>query len=219
MIKIGHTVMFDSSIDYSKIHFSAPVVQGDRYFIQAQHETESIMTQFNRWMCAKNDLVDDAGTMSTQLDVLIAGTDTEVSPFIEFVSDFEDAMLRAAKEHKSEWFPSKDISDDWLDGAFHSGFKQVKKSNDAVMRLRVSKDMHVYTSEREEATHADVKDGSTIALIVHMEGLWFTKSRFGLTWKVVQAKIKKEKAPSRRYMFDDATPEPLLDNVFPEEVM
>jgi hypothetical protein len=52
-----------------------------------------------------------------------------------------------------------------------------------------------------------------------MDGLWFTKSRFGLTWKVVQAKIKKEKAPSRKYMFDDdVSPEPELDNVFPDEV-
>ena len=212
--------MFDSTIDYSKIAFSTPVVQGDRYFIQAQHETDPILTQFNRWMRSKTDLVNDEGVVSPTLDVLISGRDTAVSPFIEFVSDFEDAMLKAAKEKKGEWFPGKDISNDWLDGAFHAGFKQVKKSNDAVMRLRVSKDMHVYTSEREDATAVDVKDGSTIAIIVQMEGLWFTKSRFGLTWKVMQTKIKNEKAPSRRYMFDDdAVPDPVLDNVFPEDVM
>lgn len=211
--------MFDSSIDYSKITFSSPVVQGDRYFIQALHETEPIVSQFNRWMRSKTDLVDAEGKVASQMDVHIAGTESGVSPFIEFASDFEDAMLKAAKEKKGDWFPGKEISDEWLDNAFHSGFKQVKKSNDAVMRLRISKDMHVYTSDREEAELGDIKEGSQVALIILMDGLWFTKSRFGLTWKVVQAKIKKDKAPSRKYMFDDdATPEPELDNVFPDEV-
>lgn len=211
--------MFDSSIDYSKITFSSPVVQGDRYFIQSLHETEPIVSQFNRWMQCKTDLVDPEGKVSSQMDVHIAGTESGVSPFIEFASDFEDAMLKAAKEKKGEWFPGKEISDEWLDSAFHSGFKQVKKSNDAVMRLRISKDMHVYTSDREEAELGDIKEGSQVALIILMDGLWFTKSRFGLTWKIVQAKIKKEKAPSRKYMFDDdVSPEPELDNVFPDEV-
>jgi hypothetical protein len=170
-------------------------------------------------MHSKTDLVDADGKVSSQIDVHVGGTESGVSPFIEFTSDFEDAMLKAAKEKKGEWFPGKEISDEWLDSAFHSGFKQVKKSNDVVMRLRISKDIHVYTSDREETELGDIKDGSTIALIILMDGLWFTKSRFGLTWKVVQAKIKKEKAPSRKYMFDDdATPEPELDNVFPDEV-
>lgn len=211
--------MFDSSIDYSKITFSTPVVKGDRYFIQALHETDPIVSQFNRWMTSKTDLVDADGKVSSYMDVSIPGTESGVSPFIEFASDFEDAVLKAAKEKKGEWFPGKEISDEWLDTAFHSGFKQVKKSNDAVMRFRMSKDTHVYTSDREEADVADIKDGSTVALIILMDGLWFTKSRFGLTWKVVQAKIKKDKAPSRKYMFDDdVAPEPDLDNVFPDEV-
>ena len=128
-------------------------------------------------------------------------------------------MLKMTKEKKGEWFPDKEISDEWLDQAFQSGFKQIKKSNDATMRFRVSKDLDVYTSEKEETTPDEIKDGVNIAIIALMDGLWFTKSRFGLTWKVVQAKVKKDKAPSRKYMFDDdAVPEPVLDNVFPDEI-
>ena len=213
--------MFDSSIDYNKITFSAPVVQGDRYFIQALHnDSERLTTQFNRWMRCKTDMVDKEGKSSPHMDINIPGTDTGVSTFVEFASDFEDAMLKMAKDKKSEWFPDKDISDDWLDQAFHSGIKQVKKTNDAVMRLRVSKDLEVYTSEKVDAPTEEIKDGTKIAIIILMDGLWFTKSRFGLTWKVIQAKIKKDNAPSRKYMFDDdAAPDPMLDNVFPDEVL
>jgi hypothetical protein len=205
-------------MNFDKLTFSKPVTQGDRYFIQVQDGGEPVTKQFNRWMKCKTDLVKDK-KHATYIDIHIPGTETDVSPFIEYASDFEEAMLKMTKEKKGEWFPDKEISDEWLDQAFQSGFKQIKKSNDATMRFRVSKDLDVYTSEKEETTPDEIKDGVNIAIIALMDGLWFTKSRFGLTWKVVQAKVKKDKAPSRKYMFDDdAVPEPVLDNVFPDEI-
>ena len=203
---------------FDKLTFSKPVTQGDRYFVQVQRDGERVTKQFNRWMKCKTDLVKDK-KQGSYIDIHIPGTDTDVSPFIEYASDFEDAMLKTCKEKKKEWFPDKEISDEWLDQAFQSGFKQIKKSNDATMRFRVPNELDVYTSEKEEATPEDIKDGVSIAIIALMDGIWFTKSRFGLTWKVLQAKVKMDRAPSRKYMFDDdAAPDPVLDNVFPDDI-
>jgi hypothetical protein len=216
-------VMFDSSIDYSKITFAKPVMQGDRYFIQAVHgegdKSERIVTQFNKWMTCKTDMVSSDGKQASQIEVIIPGKDGMVSPFIEFISDFDEAMMKAAKDKKDVWFPGKEITDEWLDQAFHNSFKQVKKSFDATVRIRVSKELEVYTSERIETSTEDVCDGSRIAMIVMMDGVWFTKSRFGLTWKVVQMKVHKEKEPTRKYMFDDEVTSTIdMDNVFPDDM-
>ena len=177
-------------MNFDKLTFSKPVAQGDRYFIQVMDDGHRMTKQFNKWMKCKTDLVKE-NKQATYIDILIPGTDTDVSPFIEYASDFEEAMVKITKEKKGEWFPDKEISDEWLDQAFQSGFKQIKKSNDATMRFRVSKDLDVYTSEKEETTVEEIKDGVNIAIIALMDGIWFTKSRFGLTWKVVQAKVFK----------------------------
>jgi len=211
--------MSDQTINYDEITFVKPIMQGDRYFVKALMGTERIITQFNRWMTCKTEMVCEDGKPPSQVEVIIPGKDGTVSPFIEYMSDFEDAMLKTVKQKKDEWFPDKDISDEWLDQAFHSGFKQVKKSTDATAKLRISKELLIYTSERKETGLNDIHDGSKIAVIIHMDGIWFTKSRFGLTWKVVQIKVHKDKEPSRMYMFDDdAVPEPDLDNVFPDDM-
>lgn len=212
--------MFDSSIDFSKISFDKPVMQGDRYFIPARYEgSERILIQFNSWMTCNADLSNEEGVTKPTLDVLISGKDNSVSPFIELVSDYEEAMVKAAKELKSDWFPDKEITDDYIDSAFHASFKPIKKTHDAIMRLRTSKELQIYTSEKEETTSVDIKEGSKIAMIVLMDGVWFSKNRFGITWKVVQMKIHKQKESSKKYMFDDDVEvERELDNVFPEDI-
>jgi leucyl aminopeptidase (aminopeptidase T) len=170
-------------------------------------------------MTCNADLSNEEGVTKPTLDVLISGKDNSVSPFIELVSDYEEAMVKAAKELKSDWFPDKEITDDYIDSAFHASFKPIKKTHDAIMRLRTSKELQIYTSEKEETTSVDIKEGSKIAMIVLMDGVWFSKNRFGITWKVVQMKIHKQKESSKKYMFDDNVEvERELDNVFPEDI-
>ena len=57
-----------------------------------------------------------------------------------------------------------------------------------------------------------------VSCIVHLSGIWFTKSRFGVVWKVIQIKLNKEKE-KKICLFEDADDDEYddMENAFPEE--
>jgi hypothetical protein len=52
-----------------------------------------------------------------------------------------------------------------------------------------------------------------------LSGIWFTKSRFGVVWKVFQIKMNPEKKPKEMCLFDDADDDECdeMENAFPDE--
>lgn len=188
---------FDSSVDYSKLTFGSPVKSADgKYFISTLHENDQVLVRFNSWLTCNTNLMMN-NEKASQIDVTL-----KIPEYIETVRDFEENLLQKAKELKDEWFPEKGITNEYLDSAFMSSLKPIKKSQDHVMKIRTSREMEAYTNDQKEIELSDVKENSEVGLIVNMQGLWFTKTRFGIVWKIMQIKLKKPKT-KREYMFDD----------------
>tara|TARA_B110000977_G_scaffold201113_1_gene294205 strand:+ start:7857 stop:8483 length:627 start_codon:yes stop_codon:yes gene_type:complete len=206
-------IFFNKDADYSKIEFGNPIKGSDgKYFVTAfvkdEDVSNEIMCQFGTRLQAKHSMNSD----STSLECIFADPQLK-----EFVSECDDHMLAFCKDNKEAWFNNTEISDSYLDNAMFPSFKAVKKSESCLMKLRTSNSMNIFDSSKEEISIDSIVEDSKISIIVHFAGLWFTKTRFGLTWKIKQIKLHNEKPKSAgQYLFEDVEDEE-LDNVFPDE--
>eukprot|EP00854_Cymbomonas_tetramitiformis_P025122 gene25122-30659_t len=114
----------------------------------------------------------------------------------------DENILSIIKEKKEEWFQGQNIEDAFLDvGQTHS-IKLMKDSSK--IKLRVPKDTIAYNSKKEQIELNGVPIDSEVTCILQLVGMWFTKTRWGVTWKTVQVKThEKKKEPLRVYMFAD----------------
>ena len=208
------TKFFNKESEFDKIEFG-DIIKGpdNKYFVSAYTKTEDgqsddIICQFGPRLQTKHGLEAD----SSSLECIFADQSMK-----EFVSECDDHMLAFCKDNKKIWFHSEDISDSYLDNAIMPSFKSIKKSDSCIMKFRTSQVMSVFDSSKEEITKEEVVENSKVSLIVQLAGLWFTKTRFGLTWKLKQIKINNEKPKSiGEYLFEDGEDDE-LDNVFPDE--
>lgn len=201
-------VFFNKNVNFEGFSFGSPIKGPDnKYFVSASVNSEDIICQFSRLLC-KNTLDSE----SSSLECVFADTNAK-----EFFNDCDDHMLAFCKDNKEAWFNSADISDAYLDNAIMPSIKSVKKSDSYAVKFRTSQQMTVFDSSKEEIELSSIVQDSKISVIVQLAGLWFTKTRFGITWKLKQIKLNNEKPKSSGlYLFDDVEDDE-LDNVFPDE--
>ena len=72
---------------------------------------------------------------------------------------------------------------------------KTKKRNKALNELN-------FAVEQGEILSTLVK-GSTVRLLIECTGVWFAGGKFGLSWKAVQASVKKPKVNFNTYSFVD----------------
>lgn len=205
--------VLDINIDWEQLEYGNPKKRTDgNYFITTQikeceeNPSKPLYFQFNKTVIEK-----DLEQTTKSFDLRMS--DSDINGFIQ---DAEEMVLNAAKENKESWFPSAEITDGYLDTAFMSSIKQIKKSHDIYVKVRVSNNMKVFDSQKNEISIEELKEKENLGLIVNMAGIWFTKTRFGITWMVEQIKVPKSKK-IKEFMFEEEEEEAELDNVFPDE--
>ena len=57
--------------------------------------------------------------------------------------------------------------------------------------------MKVYNGSHEKLESSDVIKDSQVNVIVQLYGIWFTQSRFGLTWRLHQIKVN---TPTKKHI-------------------
>ena len=203
---------FNKKPDFSSITYATPVKGGDgRYFVAASStDYPDILCQFIKGIVCNNDL----NETDTTIDTSLACPDT-----IGFIQECDEHFLAKAKDLKREWFPNQDISDSYLDQAFMNSIKPIKKQSLQAFKTRISKSVTVFDTARQMSDVSIIKDNMRLCLIVQLSGLWFTKTRFGLTWLVRQIKtVEPEKSLKiGSCLFSDEEYPDELDNVFPDE--
>ena len=199
------------------IIYTKPKKQDDgKYFVgmfnkNDEEPSSEVLFQFGPKLCCKTNLSVDSSYIDLQISE---------SSILEAIKEVDDAVLLAAKTNKDVWFPEQGITDSYLDNAIMTSLKSIKKSNiDFSFRTRTSKDMVIFNSSKEQVEHDEVTNTSYIAVILQVAGIWFTKTRFGPTWKTRQIRIfKDQKNTINNYLFEDADDEDFdTDNVFPDE--
>lgn len=122
--------------------------------------------------------------------------------FISALKEVDKTMVDVIKSKRDEWFPNKTIDDTFVEvGQVPS----VILKN--VVRLRVNKNIDIFESNSKENMENTTLEAGTIAkCILHLNGLWFTATRWGLTWSIVQMKtypVEIKKKVYKGYMFPD----------------
>lgn len=129
----------------------------------------------------------------------------------KLVVEVDDFVIKTCKENKEKWFQSSNITDSNVDDAFYPSLTR-KQS----IKLRKSKDLICFNSAKEKINESEINESSKISVAVMIEGVWFSKTRFGVTWKLVQL-LHHDRKPIEKIgkcLFENLEDD--LDNVFPE---
>lgn len=198
-----------NDLDSSKFVFKGPKKEEDRYYIYiTQKKTpeslpEKIYVQTPRLL-----------VKSSMQESFADFTLPNALPFGSMMQEMDENILSIIKEKKEEWFQGQNIEDAFLDvGQTHS-IKVTKDSSK--IKLRVPKDTIAYNSKKEQIDLEEVSIDSEVTCILQLVGMWFTKTRWGVTWKTVQVKThEKKKEPLRVYMFADEEVEDDEESLYP----
>jgi len=119
----------------------------------------------------------------------------------EMIKTIETHVLSELKTNRVAWFGKKDMDDVFLESGMTSTVVK-----DSTFRFRMMDDAQVYDAAQRELKGFDaIQPGQACHLIIQMVGVWFTPSRWGVTWKIVQVKLKRQRMieKHRDCMFSD----------------
>ena len=204
-------MFFNKSPKFEEIVSNNPIKGKDKkYFVTLQlKDGNDIMCQFGSKLMVKNQLEKESSSM----EVIFNNQELK-----DFIQECDDHVLSMCKLNKGEWFPGEnEISDTYLENAIMSSLKQQKKSENVSLKVRTSNKMIIFDSSKQEIENSEIQENSKVSLIVQMAGIWFTKTRFGITWKIKQIKLHNDKPQTQgEYLFEDVDDDE-LDNVFPDD--
>jgi hypothetical protein len=106
----------------------------------------------------------------------------------EMIKTMEAHVLNELKMNREAWFGKQDIDDVFLE----SGMTSTALKN-SKFRFRVMDDVQIYDANRESKELSAITSAQPCHLILQMVGIWFTPSRWGVTWKVMQIKLKHQR--------------------------
>jgi len=118
------------------------------------------------------------------------------------LKEIDDNVLNYVKDKKEEWFPGKDISDAFLEvGQICSLRENKANKKEQIFQLRTSKEMQCFDMNKTKLEVNKMNKGDDISFIIQLVGIWFTATRWGVNWKILQARKHKTKEPLRGYLF------------------
>ena len=136
--------------------------------------------------------------------------------FIKFMCNVDEKILMKIKENKTKWFEGKSIEDSFFEIGQIFSVRSETESGTSKIKLRVPTDTIIYNSNKEEVDAKSISIDSEMSAILQLVGIWFTKTRWGLTWKTIQLKEhKKKREIVKTYLFDDVEDDDLEDILDP----
>lgn len=186
------------------LEFGVPKKNTNHYSIHVSAQgTERIMIQSPK--CELKEPLDL--TSDAYVDMVCKDTD-----FINALKAVDQHIMDVIKSKRSEWFPDKNIDDTFVEvGQVPS----VIMKN--IIRLRVHKSVDIFDAHnKQKSDTTSVEQGTAVKCIMHLTGIWFTATRWGLTWNLIQIKAyPKVKAPTTYtgYMFPDESDHESTDDI------
>lgn len=175
---------------FDNASFGKPVKGNGFYSIRVTYNKESpepIFLQTPKIMLTSN-IVD-----TKFVDMNLAHED-----YKNTIQLIDDTLISLLKKNKDEWFVGKGLTDQFIDTGY---LPSLKRNGD--WRLNVAEDLVVYDDNKNVYNTNSLMIGDTMRCIVQLSGLWFTNTRWGVSWKVIQLKKTKKKEIRNEYMFPD----------------
>lgn len=144
----------------------------------------------------KGGLVDADGTVAPFAKLALG--DADAAAF----EAFEEALLAAAKEKREEWFGSKDVSDEHVEGAFKRFFEK------GALKARVTAKTFAFDSAGNAADVASFAGGDKAKALLSASVVRIGKNEFGAVWTLDQ--LRAAKKPVACLIADE--PESIVDD-------
>lgn len=181
-----------TGFDFSKVVYTSPKKAAGHYSVCAQLLDENGMSGGKIYfqtpkMALHSDVVN---TESHQMNPFV-DLSCEDESFVKAIKNLDKHIFDVIKEKRTEWFPNKTIEDTFLEmGQTHS----LMVHN--VLRARTDKNLEIFNTHKESVPSTEIVTKSVVRCILQFMGIWFTATRWGITWKVVQMLHYPERKPT-----------------------
>jgi hypothetical protein len=184
-----------------------------------------------------SEMVDDeSGKKSYSVSIPIKNDQAEASyPLFAAMNAIQEKVLNDASSHSKEWF-GKTMSRDVAEALFTPMVKYPKvsktdsspdfsKTPSLKTKIQFWEDkftIEIYNMEKEQLFGPQAQDNDPIALmpqgtymagLIECGGLWFTGTGFGVTWKLIQTKIRPPVKITGFCLMDDEEEEEQLRKI------
>lgn len=194
-----------NSFDFSKVSYTTPKkASASHYSVCAQLVDENGMSgEKIYFQTPKMTLQSDVFHVETQQVHQFIDLSCEDEAFVKWVKGLDTQMFNVIKEKRTEWFPNKTIEDTFLEMG-----QTPSLMIHNVLRARTDKHIEIFNTRKEKVPSSDLVAKNVVRCILQFVGIWFTATRWGVTWKVVQIlhyPERKSKSVSQTfgYMFPD----------------
>ena len=158
-----------------------------------------------------------------EVSITLNGQTERSQQWKDWVGEFDEKVKSEAVKNSKSWFKSaKEKSAGVIEELYKPMIVESKKDYPPTQKFKIPfKDgkcyATVFNDKRNEVTVDAIEKGCNITLIVEVQGLWFVGKQFGVTWRVVQAKVfPLLKLTS--YAFKDEDDEDVQEDASEEEV-
>jgi hypothetical protein len=162
--------------------------------------------------------------------------DESALALFDAISSFQDKVLTDAVGNSKPWFGNSKMSRDVIEALFYPMLKfpknketdEVDKTRNPSMKLKVpfwegTYNVELYDMDKnllfnpamsDEQSPIDlVPSGSHITGLIECGGLWFAGGRCGITWKLLQAKVRQPVRIRGFCMLEDSDEEETVENL------
>ena len=140
----------------------------------------------------------DGAPEKYEVSISLNGGNDKSEQWKKWVGDLDERMKSEAVKNSKAWFKSaKEKSAGVIEELYRPIVIESKSTTQEyppTQKFKIPfKDGKCYASffnDKKEAVDMDLmQKGCSVALIAELQGLWFVGKQFGVTWRVVQAKI------------------------------
>lgn len=190
-------------LSFDDVCFSKPIKGNGYYYMtltQNKESPESIYIQTPKIILASN--IDKSKFVDVKM------TNQEYKNNIQHL---DDTLMNILKENKEEWFSGKCLTTEFIDTGY---LPSLKRNNEWKMNLCLD-NLSVYDDNRNSLDVTDLNIGDSMRCIVQLSGMWFTNTRWGMSWKLIQIKKYNNKISKKDYMFPDDLDHDVTDLIEP----
>lgn len=197
----------NGNFELATITSSKPRKVDDRYYVMLKEERENMIYQMPK-LVLSSDMTDDDGSPVSFIEMK-----TLDESFIEKIKDIDNLILEYVKIHKEEWFKGKEITDAFLEmGQVNTQKENKENKKEFIIQFKTSNESTHYDAEKQRIQVTDMKKGQELYVIGQLVGIWFTSTRWGITWKVLQTKNEKMyKKVEMDYLFEEEDDDSEID--------
>ena len=128
---------------------------------------------------------------------------------LDFINKFEKLLLKTAEERSEHWF-GKELKKSDIKGMFKPSLYHKNKDFPPSLTMKIHPSVIVCDENRNVIKLSSIQKGQYVNMKFEIVGIWITKNKFGITWKVIKIESLKYKPKGKpkgellsKYAFDD----------------